>query len=401
MTVAARKMKSALRRSPAQKGKRAGVLAVTESKTSTASVGKRIAYSRAVKVHNPTILLVGQTQRTKKVQRSLRSLAVDIRRETNASRALGNTREPLEAIMLVAPLPKMSLVRACRVFRHHAATHDLPIFVVVGDRAAKKAERKLYKEGATIVFEWPREAPDVPRMVVGVLELELQGHPRKRDGRLLAAIKRRLRVEGNIWGRDLVIVVIDGMAFLTGKVDALWKKRLAVEIISEAPGIRAVFDRGIAVTGKRIDDRRLGAAVRAMVRYAGLRDKANIQVSVSDGVVILGGTVGSFREADRLEDVVSNLEGVRDVVGMLVVSPWLKRRDDAIARSIDSAISSRIAGSSIRVSVFGGICVLKGTAGSAARSRYAEKIAGRQPGVRRIVNKVRVSGPRRSTTGCA
>jgi osmotically-inducible protein OsmY len=285
----------------------------------------------------------------------------------------------------------MSLSRACRLFASDRSTHRIPLFAVVGGKATSRAERSLYRDGASIVFEWPREAGDIARILTGVLHLDPKVESYRKDDRLTKAVRRRLRVEGNIWGRKLFTIVMEGIAFVTGEVDALWKKRLALKIISEMPGIVDAFDRRILVTGKRVEDRKLMHAVGSIIKYCGLHDPKTVDYSVSGGIVHLTGSVSAYRQAERVEEIVANIEGVKGVVNMVMVSSWQKAKDHTAAKSIERQLRLRIPKTSVSAVVCGGAAILKGRSGNLAESRCCERIAGKQPGIRYVVNKIRIT----------
>ena len=92
----------------------------------------------------------------------------------------------------------------------------------------------------------------------------------------------------------------------------------ACDIVSQA----ADLDRFKTTTEAQnlMDDLLLGTEVRALIAAnKGISD-SGIEVEANDGVIILGGTVGSLQNADKIRDLVRAVPGVKDLDSKMQVS---------------------------------------------------------------------------------
>lgn len=123
-----------------------------------------------------------------------------------------------------------------------------------------------------------------------------------------------------------------------------------------------------------ISDKRLSAQV--------------IEVAVQDGIVLLSGTVQSYRRAVAAVDLVSSCHGVVEVVNNLKVEPPKNVTDAQVADNVRAALDSNedVVKDAITVSVSTGIAILQGSVADIWQSTIAEDIARSARGVRDVRN---------------
>lgn len=122
---------------------------------------------------------------------------------------------------------------------------------------------------------------------------------------------------------------------------------------------------------------------------------AHIRVEVSDGTVILSGTVPTYSDRQGAEEDAYAIPGVRFVENRLKVSfPATVRipGDQEIARNIMSVLkwSPNVDATRIRVSVLGGIVTLAGLAPSSWQKGKAQQMAENVTGVMAVDNRLKV-----------
>ena len=124
-------------------------------------------------------------------------------------------------------------------------------------------------------------------------------------------------------------------------------------------------------------------------------DPSNIKVKVKDGMVILNGSVPSYREKASAELDVKKIEGVLSVENNIEIE-FLKEfevpYDEVIKNNIETALSSNsgIDSKEIEVSVNEGEVILKGNINAYWKKIKAERLASEIKGVKDVKNKISV-----------
>jgi osmotically-inducible protein OsmY len=153
------------------------------------------------------------------------------------------------------------------------------------------------------------------------------------DQSLAARVETLYVLDDDLNAFDLVVEVEGDAATLQGSVDDEIQKDLAEELAYSVDGIDEVDNNLVIEPGEAprqtdenrqqmrqsVKDATLRARVRRQLNFqlAGLDEP--IEVSVDDGVVTLGGAVPGYGERRRMERVVINTRGVREVVNELEV----------------------------------------------------------------------------------
>ncbi|MFN2235652.1 MAG: BON domain-containing protein [Anaerolineales bacterium] len=117
-----------------------------------------------------------------------------------------------------------------------------------------------------------------------------------------------------------------------------------------------------------------------------------ISVSVTEGLVILDGTVASYWQRNKAKKLVSDILGVVDIINQLIVVPTELLTDQTVAENIQTALknSPHIDGSAVKVSVKDGIVRLKGSVPTSHDRMQALIVVGNCRGVIDIINEIRV-----------
>jgi len=119
-------------------------------------------------------------------------------------------------------------------------------------------------------------------------------------------------------------------------------------------------------------------------------NSSNISIQKVDGIVTLSGTVETFWEKTRAEDIAFNTNGVIDIINDLSVSPVKAVVDKDIENDIKSAYrrSVFIDDDNIDVNVENGIVTLTGTVSGAGAKTRAHNIAMYTSGVVDVMNNL-------------
>ncbi|MBU2428013.1 MAG: BON domain-containing protein [Gammaproteobacteria bacterium] len=237
------------------------------------------------------------------------------------------------------------------------------------------------------------------------------------------------RQEAQIWttyalnpylrANNLKVVVLNGKAVLTGKVDEKVNKELAKAIALGVSGITDV-DNQIEITpdyrptlpggsyGERMDDANITAAVKSKLLWSKSTDGSNMDVSTKMGIVSLTGPADSQADKEAAGRLALNTRGVASIKNELMVrgKPLSAEErakhekaeyaaeshtfsDSWITTKVKSTYlySSNVAGTDIDVSTNAGVVTLTGKVMSGAERLLAIELAQNIRGVKSVSSK--------------
>jgi osmotically-inducible protein OsmY len=196
---------------------------------------------------------------------------------------------------------------------------------------------------------------------------------------------------------NINVEVREGVVTLSGTVPNYLARKAAYR---DTWLIRDVFDveNMIAVTYPDTIEVPNDADLRDMSRStlvwnADINSK-DIDVRVTNGEVVLTGTVDAFWKKWKAEELVSEVRGVIDVQNELAIVPTKSRLDKEIAEDIESALrrSLYVDSESVNVVVENGKVKLTGRVSAWYDRLKAEEIASHTAGVTDMDNKLTVQG---------
>jgi osmotically-inducible protein OsmY len=146
-----------------------------------------------------------------------------------------------------------------------------------------------------------------------------------------------------------------------------------------------------ATPAKEITDSRITSAVEdGLILEKGVFPN-NVDVSSSQGIVTLSGSVGNLLAKERMVKIAESIRGVRGVVDLTTVTP-VSRPDEDVFKDIQMALLQDPATESYQVSasVHGAVATLTGSVGSYAEKQFAARIAKGVKGVKEVRNDVTI-----------
>jgi osmotically-inducible protein OsmY len=228
-----------------------------------------------------------------------------------------------------------------------------------------------------------------------------------------AALERESRV--NLHRHPVRIESADGTVTLEGEVADVAAKQLALQLAGAVQGVRSVVDRLRVAPGERRGDgavrdsaarlllqqpelRGCSLNVRTNERIEVLRRVAEnpageIQLSVTDGVVVLEGHVISQSHRRFAGAVAWWTPGRRDVINALEVRPAYEDRDDEVAEVMRLVLEAdpELDADQIRTNCNGKIVFLDGTVPNDQQKRRAEQDAWSLAAIRGVVNRLEIA----------
>ncbi|MCM2359257.1 MAG: BON domain-containing protein [Geobacteraceae bacterium] len=230
---------------------------------------------------------------------------------------------------------------------------------------------------------------------------------------VLAALEREPLV--NIHQRPVGVDFADGVVTLTGDVDEVAAKKLALELAGAVPGVTGIVDRLRVVPAEPMEDADIrdhvcdallqeqafnDCTIRALVkggletvREAPLGKTGVFEVEVEDGVVTINGQLGSLSHK-RLAGVLAWwVPGSRDVVNGLEVTPPMEDNDDEVVDAVRLVLEKDpfVNASQLRVSCRNYVVTLDGQVPKEKEREMAEADAWYVFRVNRVVNNIIVA----------
>ena len=228
-----------------------------------------------------------------------------------------------------------------------------------------------------------------------------------------AALEREHRI--NLHRHPVKIESADGTVTLEGEVADVGAKRLALQLAASVQGVSNVVDRLRVAPGERRGDGAVrDSAARLLLEQPELRgcslnvrtngkvevlrrvteDAAGeIQLSVTDGVVVLEGHVISQSHRRFAGALAWWIPGRRDVINALEVRPAYEDRDDEISEVMRLVLEAdpEIDADQIRTNCNGKVVFLDGAVPNEQQKRRAELDAWSLLSIRGVVNRLDVA----------
>lgn len=163
----------------------------------------------------------------------------------------------------------------------------------------------------------------------------------------------------------------EGVITLTGRVDSLFAKERSTLIAGTIKGVRGVINMLEILPPLAVSDKGLAADVKAALLSDPATDLFEIEVTVSNGVVKLSGTVDSWQEKKLCAIVVKDVIGVKEVQNDIRYEHNPGRSDKEIQEDIEQAITwdGLVDGAKVEVVVIDRKVDISGMVGSLAEKR--------------------------------
>jgi hyperosmotically inducible protein len=193
----------------------------------------------------------------------------------------------------------------------------------------------------------------------------------------------------------------DGVVTLKGTVQDRDQKALAEDTVSNLPGVVSVVDK-IKVESEPSEhsDAWIAMKVRGELLVHANVSATSTKVDVSNGVVLLTGTVDNSAQKDLTEAYAKGIDGVRSVTNDLVVkdnpndmsssSTGEKMADASITSQVKYQLLTHSSTSAVKtkVTTTDGVVMISGDASSDAEKDLVSKFASSIRGVKSVDNEM-------------
>jgi osmotically-inducible protein OsmY len=213
----------------------------------------------------------------------------------------------------------------------------------------------------------------------------------KNDEVLQSEVVAALQQLSTIRAAHIGVSATDGVITLTGEVDTVNQRTDAVEATQNVHGVLAVADEvQVRSTGGHY---RSDADIAVDIAHS-LADVSPgptpLSVEVVDRVVHLSGQVPRIRDRDAVERAASRIAGVRHVMNNVSIGPPASQAE--VEQQIFDVFVQKASetAQAITVETDDGHILLRGNVPSLADKMLAEQAVSDLPGVRKVVNHIRM-----------
>lgn len=223
------------------------------------------------------------------------------------------------------------------------------------------------------------------------------------DRRLEADVKDALLSDPATDLYEIKVSVSDGAVTLSGEVGSWQEKKLAGIVAKSIKGARAVQNDIVYKIDETRSDEEIRVAAEQAIWWDSLVDAAKVTVTVRDGLLSLGGVVGSLSEKNRIIEH-AYLAGASEVKSANLVVSWRQSNDDKertqnpspTDQEIHSAVRDvlfhdpRVSPFRIIIRVDQGVITLRGTVDNMKAKHAASRSTENTVGVVQVINRLKV-----------
>lgn len=130
------------------------------------------------------------------------------------------------------------------------------------------------------------------------------------DEEIRGNVRLAFDLDPDIEADDIDVGVVSGWVTLNGTVPYLWQKQLAAEMAGSARGVLGVDNELVVVPTRAVVDQTIADDVMAALDRAAVVDPNEIDITVTDGHVILAGTVDDWATRNAVYDAARYSIGV-------------------------------------------------------------------------------------------
>ena len=200
---------------------------------------------------------------------------------------------------------------------------------------------------------------------------------------------------------NIGVSVNDGVVELSGEVDTLTERYLAVRAAEHVVGVTTVVDH-ITVAGEPeavAGDIELAKRIRSILEWYQTIPGDRIKAEVVDGAVSLEGSVEWDDHRKAAEHAIRSLVGVKSVSSRITLTPRPAPPDLADQLRATIHRHSELGQEPIRVHCEGNEVFLYGTVTTLLARKLASDVVWRHPSVREVHNNLQVEPPRTEHAG--
>jgi len=268
------------------------------------------------------------------------------------------------------------------------------------DIRVNNKEGVIHLDGIVDVLTDKEEAERIVKRVDGVRRVEnrlavAQDGVRK-DKELSRILTKRFSEEGLL---NIGVIVKDGRAFLKGKIKRLAEEIKAIQIASQIIGVKDVVSN---LKLEKEEDATIGNEISRRLNSDHRTDSAAISFNVENGKVTLTGAVPDVETKDLVNNILAEVDGLREINNELVTRKGGVGDDTALEEMIRRELGQVDGVSPVQVKVYvvGGTIFLDGEVDSPEQQARAleviQNLISSVKGIKGLNNGIKVTGKKGS-----
>ena len=214
----------------------------------------------------------------------------------------------------------------------------------------------------------------------------------KTDHQLKQDVMAELAWDPSIKADEVGVAVKNGIVTLTGHIETFVEKSAIEKALRRVSGVKAIaleLDVKLSALHRR-NDTELAAAIEFALQWHAAVPNEKLSVTVDNGWVTLRGELDWDYQRNNAEKVVRALVGVRGIANELTIKPRVT--SSSVGAQIEQALKRQAEREAkrIEVAVNDGAVTLRGVVHDWHERDAAAGAAWSAPGVRSVVNDLRV-----------
>ncbi|MFC3501112.1 BON domain-containing protein [Micromonospora krabiensis] len=214
----------------------------------------------------------------------------------------------------------------------------------------------------------------------------------REDQRIQQDVLAELAWDAEVQPNEIAVSVERAVVTLGGWVDSSARRWAATRCAHRVRGVRAVVDDiEVRLPGSPgATDSDIAVAAARALEWDSFVPAERLDVTVSDGWVMLRGEVEFGWQRRTAERELYRLRGVRGVTNLVEVNPPAPTDEDRVLRDVRRALGRAVGTERVSVAVDGDTLVLSGVVRSWWERDQAERVAWSAPGVRAVEDQLLV-----------
>lgn len=268
----------------------------------------------------------------------------------------------------------------------------LPIFYLSRSNQDAQFYKELYSKGLQGVIKWPSEA----QVLFELLIESLKPHPNasgvcKADEMLSDMVKSHLMLIGDF--EKIIVRVVDGNVFLSGRVRSLYEKRQLEFETSKVLGVKKIISNDLVVKkSKKISDKEIARKIKLYIGNTLGTQKRALGVRVKNKNVTLEGYVAEPKDILPIEEFAMKQASVQKISRNVNYRPSLVKRYTGKAKYLEGKIKNLFTGvKHVSIKLYGETAEVSGIVKAKALRSIVEKYLFQVLPVKKVINKIYIS----------
>jgi osmotically-inducible protein OsmY len=147
-----------------------------------------------------------------------------------------------------------------------------------------------------------------------------KSYVRPSDEAIKSSITGLITTNPDIYPERINVNVTNGDVVLSGSVDSYYKKNIAAHCVKIVGGVVSLRNMLAVVPTRAISDETIGQAILQSLQTNDIADVNTISIEVSNGKVVISGSITGRDTFEVVEDVVRYTDGVVDIDNRLLIA---------------------------------------------------------------------------------